>query len=76
MVGTAKMLSDRSGLIRRFRADREEIPGRSLWLGTDTGNGVVARPPKEFSNPFQDQALWSTHRSGPQRTGSDGGPGP
>jgi outer membrane protein assembly factor BamB len=74
MVGTARMLSDRSGLIDRFRADREEIPARSLWVGTDTGNGVIARPPKEFSNPFRDQAPWSTHRGGPQRTGSDGGP--
>jgi hypothetical protein len=74
MVGTAKMVSERTGPILRFRADREEIPGRSLWLGDDTGNGVVARPPKEFSNPFRDQAPWGTHRGGPQRTGADLGP--
>jgi hypothetical protein len=27
-------------------------------------------------SPFRDQAAWATHRGGPQRAGSDGGPGP
>jgi hypothetical protein len=35
-----------------------------------------AEPRREFYTPFLGQAPWSTHRGGPQRTGSDGGPGP
>jgi hypothetical protein len=69
MVGSAKMLSDRTGPIRRYRADRPEFPDR----GGFTWDG---RPKTEYSDPFADQALWATHRGNPQRTGADDGPGP
>jgi outer membrane protein assembly factor BamB len=69
MVGTAEMLSDRTGPVLRFRADREEFPDRG-------GFTPDARPRKGYYTPFADQAPWSTHRGDPQRTGSDGGPGP
>ncbi|HJZ93532.1 MAG TPA: PQQ-binding-like beta-propeller repeat protein, partial [Gemmataceae bacterium] len=69
MVGTAKMLSDRTGLVLRFRADREGFGDRGSFTPD-------ARPKKEYYTPFADQAPWSTHRGNPQRTGADDAPGP
>jgi outer membrane protein assembly factor BamB len=69
MVGTAQTLSDRTGPVLRFRADRPEFPDR----GTFTPD---ARPRQEYYTPFGGQAAWSTHRGNPPRTGTDDGPGP
>jgi outer membrane protein assembly factor BamB len=69
MVGTAKMVSDRTGPILRFRADREEFGDRGSFTPD-------ARPKKEYHNPFGDLAPWSTHRDNAQRTGADDMPGP
>jgi outer membrane protein assembly factor BamB len=69
MVGTAQTVSDRSGPVLRFPADRAEFGDRGAFTPD-------ARPRKEYYNPFGDQAAWSTHRGNPQRTGSDDGPGP
>jgi outer membrane protein assembly factor BamB len=80
MVGTEKMVGDRSGPIQRARADRIVFPDRSQWdhlPGTShTGAPSNYQPKKEFDNPFWDQAPWCTHRGNPQRTGADDKPGP
>jgi outer membrane protein assembly factor BamB len=65
MVGTAKMVSDRTGPVLRFRADREEFGDRGSFTWD-------ARPKNEYHDPFLGQAPWSTHRGDPQRTGADG----
>jgi outer membrane protein assembly factor BamB len=69
MVGTAKMVSDRSGTVLRFRADRQEFGDRGSFTPD-------ARPKTDYHNPFADQAVWATHRGNAQRTGADDKPGP
>ena len=69
MVGTAKLVSDRTGPVLRFRADREEFGDRGSFTND-------ALPKKEYHDPFLGQAPWSTHRGNPQRTGADDRPGP
>src|SRR5262249_12973168 len=80
MLGTDRMLSDRSGPIQQARADRTVFPDRSQWDHrpgmSRTGSPSHYQPKREFENPFRDQAPWSTHRGNPQRTGSDDGVGP
>jgi outer membrane protein assembly factor BamB len=56
MVGSNRMLHDRTAPIRRRQADR-----------ADSSDGFF-----DYASPFADQAAWSTHRGNPQRTGSDG----
>jgi outer membrane protein assembly factor BamB len=79
MVGPVTILSDRTGPIRRARADQIVFPDRSGWNhtpgGSRPGSPSHYQPKKEFDNPFRDQAPWATHRGNPQRTGGDG-PGP
>jgi outer membrane protein assembly factor BamB len=65
MLGTVEQLSDRTGPLRRFRADRDEFPNRGLWTWD-------ARAKKEFPGPFPGQLPWATHRGNPQRTGAEG----
>jgi hypothetical protein len=69
MVGTAKEVSERIGPVLRFRADRAEFGDRGSYTPD-------ARPKQEYHTPFAGQEPWATHRGNPQRTGSDGGPGP
>jgi outer membrane protein assembly factor BamB len=69
MMGTAKIVSDRTGPVLRFRADRAEFGDRGSFTPD-------ARPKKEYYNPFADQAPWATHRGNAQRTSADDGPGP
>jgi outer membrane protein assembly factor BamB len=80
MVGADGLLGDRSGPIRRDRADRLVFPDRSQWDHrpgtTQSGSPSDYLPRKESDNPFRDQAPWSTHRGNPQRTGADDRPGP
>jgi outer membrane protein assembly factor BamB len=68
MVGPARMVSDRSGPIQRFPAEREEFGDRGSFTPD-------ARPKQEYHDPFGDQSSWATHRANAQRTGTDG-PGP
>jgi outer membrane protein assembly factor BamB len=60
MVGSNRMLHDRTAPIRRRPSDK-----------ADPSDGL-----RDYLSPFGDQAAWSTHRGNPQRTGADGGPGP
>jgi outer membrane protein assembly factor BamB len=70
MVGSNRMLNDRTAPIRRRRADRADSLDMDTF-GKDRGWGQ-----NDYLSPFLDQGAWATHRGNPQRTGADDGPGP
>jgi outer membrane protein assembly factor BamB len=65
MRGTMELLADRTGPVRRLRADYDA-----------TARKASRTDGKEFADPFAGQSPWSAHRGNAQRTGAARAPGP